>query len=142
MTTPSDQAPIERWIQRFSAATSSLVARLSDLDPERWPVLSRLPAETRYPAIALALLLFLVLTVGSALWHINRVDNQADWVEVSTRMQMLSQRYAKTAQQAVLGNPDAFTQLEQSRNDFGADLRALIDGGEGVPVPGHPRRRR
>jgi len=132
MTTPSNQAPIERWMQRFSAATSPLVARLSDLDPARWPLLSRLPAESRYPAIAIALLLFLLLTIGSALWHIHRVGNQADWVEVSTRMQMLSQRYAKTAQQAVLGNPDAFKQLEQSRNQFAADLRALIDGGEGI----------
>jgi hypothetical protein len=61
------------------------------------------------------------------------VGNRAGYVEISTRLQMLSQRYTKTAQQAVLGNKSAFAQLEDSRKAFAEGLNALIDGGAGVP---------
>jgi twitching motility protein PilJ len=46
---------------------------------------------------------------------------------------MLSQRYTKTAQQAVLGNKFAFGQLDDSRKAFAEGLNTLIDGGAGVP---------
>ncbi|MFN3595182.1 MAG: type IV pili methyl-accepting chemotaxis transducer N-terminal domain-containing protein, partial [Thiobacillaceae bacterium] len=58
--------------------------------------------------------------------------NQAKWVEIATRLQMLSQRYSKTAQQAALGNPAAFDTLEQSSKAFSEGLEQLISGGGGV----------
>jgi twitching motility protein PilJ len=53
-------------------------------------------------------------------------------------LQMLSQRYTKTAQQAVLGNKFAFGQLEDSRKAFADGLNSLIDGSDSVPSsPGY-----
>ena len=67
------------------------------------------------------------------IWYTVQVGNRAEYVEISTRLQMLSQRYTKTAQQAVLGNDPAFKQLDESRRAFGEGLKTLVDGGDGVP---------
>jgi twitching motility protein PilJ len=66
-------------------------------------------------------------------WNTVQVGNRAEYIEIATRLQMLSQRYTKTAQQAVLGNKVAFGQLDESRKAFASDLNSLIDGGAGVP---------
>ncbi len=75
-----------------------------------------------------------MLAAGFLTWNIVQVGNRAEYIEISTRLQMLSQRYTKTAQQAVLGNPKAFPQLEEARQSFADGLNALIDGGAGVPA--------
>ena len=103
------------------------------VDPGRLPLLNRLPPEQRHPAVVLTLLASLVLATLLIVWHTVQVGNRAGYVEISTRLQMLSQRYTKTAQQAVLGNKSAFAQLEESRKAFADGLNALIDGGAGVP---------
>ena len=50
---------------------------------------------------------------------------------------MLSQRLAKAAQQASQGNLEAFKQLRESRNEFDAQMKLLLSGGEagGVSLP-------
>ncbi|MCU0933832.1 MAG: methyl-accepting chemotaxis protein [Thiobacillaceae bacterium] len=110
------------------------MARWVAVDPGRLPILNRLPAEQRQPAVLLILLASLALAIVLSAWNTVQVGNRAGYVEISTRLQMLSQRYTKSAQQAVLGNKAAFTQLEESRRDFAEGLNALIDGGLGVPA--------
>ncbi len=107
-----------RLLEQFGSIFSDLMERGAALDIERLPLLRRLPAERRYPAVVVALLVSLLLTIGLALWHTQKTANQAQWLEIATRLQMLSQRYSKTAQQAVLGNPAAFATLEQSSKAF------------------------
>ncbi len=123
-----------RFLEKFGAILSGLMERVSALDTERLPLLRRLPADQRYPAVTLALLAALLLAIGSTIWHARQAANQANWIEVSTRLQMLSQRYSKTAQQAVLGNPAAFGQLEESRKQFAEGLANLIEGGDETPA--------
>lgn len=121
-----------RWLEQLGDTLSGLMERASTLNIERLPLLRLLPAERRYPAVAVALLVSLLLAIGSALWHTQKTTNQAEWVEIATRLQMLSQRYSKTAQQAVLGNAAAFATLEQSSQSFSEGLTRLISGGDGV----------
>ncbi len=124
--------------ERLSPLVGRVMDRWTALDLERVPVLNRLAPEQRYPAVVLTLLVSLVFAALFIVWHTVQVGNRAGYVEISTRLQMLSQRYTKTAQQAALGNKTAFAQLDDSRKSFAEGLNALIDGGAGVPSsPGY-----
>ena len=46
------------------------------------------------------------------------------------KIRMLSQRLAKAAQQASQGNLEAFKQLRESRDEFAAQMKLLLAGGE------------
>jgi len=127
------QIEIGKSFGNLSSRLAALLNRGMTLDPSRLPLLSRLPAEQRHPAVVLTLLVSLLLAALLMIWYTVQVGNRAEYVEISTRLQMLSQRYSKTAQQAVLGNKAAFKQLDESRQAFGDGLTALIDGGAGVP---------
>lgn len=63
--------------------------------------------------------------------------NGTVYVSTSGQMRMLTQRIAKAAQTGLIGSPDAFKQLEQSRNEFNAALKLLSQGGQSgdVTVP-------
>ena len=111
----------------------TFMGRLGGLEAERIPFLNRLPLDQRQPALVAAFLLFMALSALFLLWNIVQVGNRGEYVEISTRLQMLSQRYTKTAQQAVLGNAKAFVQLEEARRDFADGLNTLVDGGARVP---------
>lgn len=111
---------------------SALMDRVARFDPATLPILNKLPAGQRFPALALIMLVSAVLTVIFIIYHLTLVGNQAEYIEISTELQMQSQRYSKVAQQAVLGNKAAFTQLDQSRKSFEEGLGKLISGGGGV----------
>src|SRR5260370_6162845 len=49
-------------------------------------------------------------------------------------MRMLSQRIAKAAQTGLIGSPEAFKQLQQSRDEFIAALKLLTQGGQASDV--------
>jgi len=67
------------------------------------------------------------------------IDNRAAtygtiYVATSADMRMLTQRIAKAAQTGLIGNPDAFKQLQQSRDEFTAALNLLTNGGKAGDV--------
>jgi twitching motility protein PilJ len=77
--------------------------------------------------------IFAVLFIIAAVVVFN--DNRdATWgtvyVSTSAQMRMLTQRIAKAAQTGLIGNPDAFKQLQQSRDEFNAALKLLGQGGQ------------
>ncbi len=124
--------------ERLIPVVGRVMTRWTALDLERVPVLNRLAPEQRHPAVVLTLLVSLVFAALFIVWHTVQVGNRAGYAEIATRLQMLSQRYTKTAQQAALGNKTAFAQLGESRKAFAEGLNALIDGGAGVPSsPGY-----
>jgi len=63
-----------------------------------------------------------------------------EYIASAGKLQTLSQRLAKAAQQASQGNPEAFKQLRNSRDEFSALVRLLAFGGEsgGVDLPPTP----
>ncbi|MDD5390383.1 MAG: methyl-accepting chemotaxis protein [Gallionellaceae bacterium] len=127
------QIEIGKSFGNLGPRVAALLNRWMTLDPARVPLLNKLPVEQRHPAVVLTLLVSLILAALLMIWYTVQVGNRAEYVEISTRLQMLSQRYSKTAQQAVLGNKAAFKQLDESRQAFGDGLTALVDGGAGVP---------
>src|SRR2546426_10970646 len=56
------------------------------------------------------------------------------YVSTAAQMRMLSQRIAKAAQTGLTGSPDAFKQLQQSRDEFIAALKLLTQGGQAGDV--------
>ncbi|TMG77840.1 MAG: methyl-accepting chemotaxis protein [Betaproteobacteria bacterium] len=56
------------------------------------------------------------------------------YVSTAAQMRMLSQRIAKAAQTGLTGSPDAFKQLQQSRDEFIAALKLLTQGGQASDV--------
>jgi len=124
-------ARLTNWL---SPRVEKITAPLGNLDPERIPFLNRLESEQRTPALVAVLLGALLFSAIFLTWNIIQVGNRAEYIEISTRLQMLSQRYAKSAQHAVLGNPQAFLQLDQARKQFADGLNTLIDGGADVPA--------
>ena len=51
------------------------------------------------------------------------------YVSTSAQMRMLTQRIAKAAQTGLIGSPEAFKQLQQSREEFNTALKLLTLGG-------------
>lgn len=67
------------------------------------------------------------------------IDNRAAtygtiYVSTSADMRMLTQRIAKAAQTGLIGNPDAFKQLQASRDQFITALNLLTNGGKAGDV--------
>jgi len=56
------------------------------------------------------------------------------YVSTSAQMRMLTQRIAKAAQTGLIGSPEAFKQLQQSRDEFIAALKLLTQGGQAGDV--------
>src|SRR6266496_4784219 len=56
------------------------------------------------------------------------------YVSTAAQMRMLSQRIAKAAQTGLIGSPEAFKQLQQSRDEFIAALKLLTLGGQAGDV--------
>src|SRR5262245_1735613 len=109
------------------------------------PAARRLPSTGRLAAGRLQILIGLVivfLTVGAACVYLNarEASQNATYLAAATEMQMLSQRIANSAQQAVQGTSTAFGQLAKSHDEFVANLDLLTKGGTklGVTVQGSP----
>ncbi len=108
--------------------------RLSGKEPTQLPLIGHLPAEKQQLYAGLAALIFILLALGTLGFNAYLVGNKAEYVATATEMQMLSQRLAKGAQQAVLGNTEAFKQLKDSKDRFDHSLRKLVNGEGTLPA--------
>src|SRR5216683_2769755 len=81
--------------------------------------------------------LFVVL-FGAAAFIVIKDNREATYgtvyVSTSAQMRMLTQRIAKAAQTGLIGSPEAFKQLQQSRDEFIAALKVLTQGGQAGDV--------
>jgi twitching motility protein PilJ len=95
--------------------------------------------------LAILVPLFAVLlAVAAGLVWLNYRDARHGTVYIADagQLRMLSQRLAKASLQSLLGNPEAFKQVQTSRDTFSAILDRLTNGGEvaGESVPPSPER--
>src|SRR5256712_12227160 len=77
--------------------------------------------------------LFAVLFVAAAfiVFKDNREATYGTiYISTSAQMRMLTQRIATAAQTGLIGSPEAFKQLQQSRDEFIAALKLLTQGGQ------------
>ena len=86
------------------------------------------------------LVLFMAISALCAYLNDRRASQQALHLSTATEMQMLSQRLANSAQQAVQGIAGAFPQLRSGNGQFVANLQLLAQGGTrlGITVPASP----
>ena len=98
------------------------------------PGIGHLPVAQQYKRVISVLLVLLTLAVGTLVYHTRRVGNASEYLATATQMQMLSQRIAKGAAQAVQGNTVVFKQLAESKLRFDKNLARLTKGGDGVPA--------
>ena len=113
-------------------------SRLGALTARRLPLIGHLPTARQQQMLLMLLAALLALAALTAYIYNRGTSHSAVYISTATEMQMLSQRIANSAQQAAQGAPAAFTQLEQSRNQFNVDINLLMNGGEklGVSVGG------
>jgi len=108
--------------------------KISAKAPGETPLIGHLPIEKQYMLTLGAALGLIVLAAGLVTYSTIRAGNKAEYIGTSTEMQMLSQRIAKGAQQAVLGTPEAFKQLKESRTLYKDDLSGLMNGNGSIPA--------
>ncbi len=65
-------------------------------------------------------------------------DRDSRYVQLSSRLLMLSQRLAKDAREAVRGEPEAFTSLKRSRQQFETIMTTLRRGDPASGIPASP----
>lgn len=70
--------------------------------------------------------------------EVQRSQDQAQYVETSSRLLMLSQRLAKDAREAALGNAEAFPLLRDSQKEFATIVGALDKGNPGMNMDAAP----
>ncbi len=76
-------------------------------------------------------LLLVMLVIAAIIYHDNRESAYGTtYIAASGEMRMLSQRLAKASSLALQGNPAAFKQLKESRDNFAEKLDRLSNGGE------------
>jgi twitching motility protein PilJ len=83
----------------------------------------------RVPFLIGLVIFFLAVSAASVVFYARESGQNAQYLSTATEMQMLSQRIANSAQQAVQGSAPAFAQLAQSRDQFVANLQLLMQGG-------------
>src|ERR687891_571871 len=88
--------------------------------------------------VLIAALVALLLIDAAVVWHDARQGTFGTiYIATVGKIRMLSQRLAKAAQQASQGNVEAFKQLRDSRDEFAAQMKLLLAGGDaaGVALP-------
>jgi len=98
--------------------------------PAGLPVIGKWPVTRQFRVLLVLLAAALLAAALLATLHNREAKQNAVYISTATEMQMLSQRIANSAQQATQGIPDAFQQLQESRDRFTANLKLLTAGGE------------
>jgi twitching motility protein PilJ len=102
-------------------------------------ILGKLAGTGRRLQTLIGLLVLLLLIDAVVVWQDARQSTfNTLYIATSGKIRMLSQRLAKAAQQASQGNIEAFKQLRDSRDEFAAQMKLLLQGGTaagGVDLP-------
>jgi len=96
------------------------------------PIIGEKPLKQQLKILGGAWAVAVILSFSPLIWYGVNLYILKQHTSISTEMQMLSQRIAKGAQQAALGNPIAFSQLKEADQRFTAHIKNLIQGGDGV----------
>ena len=106
----------------------------------RLPFIGRMSTGKQLQILTGLLVLFLAADAVIVALDTRQGNFGTQWIAAVGRIQMLSQRLAKAAQQASQGNREAFKQLKDSREEFAGLIKVLNDGGVagGVTLPPTP----
>jgi twitching motility protein PilJ len=101
------------------------------------PLIGHLPIAKQLQVLIGVLVLLLVMIAATVVYDTRQGTFGTLYIASAGKLQTLSQRLAKAAQQASQGNPEAFKQLRSSRDEFAALVKLLAFGGAsgGVSLP-------
>jgi twitching motility protein PilJ len=127
------KALLNRLTRRPAAAAAGAPAAEA---PAGGPLgVGRQPAALQFQILGALAAIFLLATAVAVIVHAARTRESTNFITAGTEMQMLSQRIASIAQQAVAGDPEAFERLRAARERYNADLDILRAGGDrGAPA--------
>jgi twitching motility protein PilJ len=100
-------------------------------------ILGKFGTGRRLQVLIAALVALLALDAAVVWYDARQATFGTIYIATAGKIRMLSQRLAKAAQQASQGNIEAFKQLRESRDEFAAQMRLLIVGGQaaGADLP-------
>jgi twitching motility protein PilJ len=90
------------------------------------------------PVLVGGLALSMVIMVSLLVINLQRSERDTKYIEQSSQLLMLSQRIAKDAREAVLGQSNAFKTLKESRDRFDQIVNMLKDGSAELGVDPSP----
>ncbi len=101
------------------------------------PLIGSLPVGRQYFVLGSVLLILFALLAVVIVYDLNKANQLTSGVAITGDTLMHSQRLAKAVPNAVLGNQAGFKQLQDSREQIEANLKALSGEGErSVSTPG------
>ncbi len=90
------------------------------------------------PFLLGGMVLSMIVMVWLLVINAQRSERESKYIEQSSQLLMLSQRIAKDAREAVLGQGSSFKELKTSRDRFDTIVNALKDGNTDFGVPPSP----
>ena len=93
------------------------------------PLIGKLPVARQLQLLTGLLVVLLLVDAGIVVMDARQATYNTLYVAAVGKVRMLSQRLAKAAQQASQGNPAAFKQLRESRDEFAGLVKLLSEGG-------------
>jgi twitching motility protein PilJ len=101
------------------------------------PLIGQWPIAKQLQVLIGVLVLLLAVIAGTVVYDTRQGTFGTLYIASAGKLQTLSQRLAKAAQQSSQGNPEAFKQLRGSRDEFAALVKLLAFGGAsgGVSLP-------
>lgn len=138
------------WSRATDLASETLSARTvvdssgsgsKEGTPFALPLLTRYPVAKQLQILGVALVLVMLLIALLVYRDSRQSGYGAAYIAAAGEMRMLSQRLAKASSLALLGNPNAFKELRDSRDLFANNLEKLTNGGDlpsGQTVPSSP----
>jgi len=104
------------------------------------PLMGQRAMSRQVPVLIGLVSFFLVVSAVCVYFYARQSAQNTQYLSTATEMQMLSQRIANSAQQAVQGSATAFIQLGRSQDQFVENLQLLTRGGArlGVTVAASP----
>ncbi|MBL8396831.1 MAG: type IV pili methyl-accepting chemotaxis transducer N-terminal domain-containing protein [Candidatus Accumulibacter sp.] len=142
------KAKLPPFLARIADPAGKTVVVSSDGGRGTWIEKFRLPLTflSQYPIgkqlqiIGVALIIVMLLIAIMVFRDSRQATHGTAYIAAVGDMRMLSQRLAKAANVALLGDPNGFKQLRDSREAFASNLEKLTNGGElaSTTVPGSP----
>lgn len=103
-------------------------------------LLSKYPVDKQLQIVGITLIVVMLLIAIMVFRDSRQATHGTAYIAAVGDMRMLSQRLAKAASVALLGDPNGFKQLRDSRDGFASNLDKLTNGGElaNTTVPSSP----
>jgi twitching motility protein PilJ len=129
-------------IKRSFLRRDSALGAAPPVLPVGLPLVGRLPVARQLQVLTGLLVVLLLVDAAIVVIDARQATFNTLYIAAVGKVRMLSQRLAKAAQQASQGNPAAFKQLRESRDEFAGLVKLLIGGGAagGVDLPPTPER--